>query len=562
MLKRVCSMFLAVVMILTMVCSVTVAQAATAEIALDVAADKVEAERGETVTVTLAAAEHKAFSSIEVAYTYDQDVLDFVGYTNLLPGYVLDESFYVNTAAGEFSWLGTTDNAVALYTPLVELTFKVKADAPISTLDLPVVGAVTANIQIASAVGTGSYPIHLEIPAEASEAGIQVVCRHTMTPASVRDNGDGTHTGMCNKCGVQATDLCRHDAGVKVPATHETQEHMKYTCIVCGGTEVDGFTGATLPHTSWMSNGNGTHTANCCGTPATEDCTYGATTSCVKTCTKCGYATKNAGGIHNLVQHYYAPTPTKAGKIQFECSVAGCDHITNVTPLAAGYAFNDVKAPSAWYYKHALYNRCYNIFEGDLAGNFKPVNNITRGEIVIVLGKVFLESIGTTGEAMSGLSDAQFELFLKQVAGYKVKPGAGVTLTDVEGTWYARYARLMACLGVVNGTDTGAFLGGNQITRVELASLYKEFVAVMEKVNGETYTSFGTPVAAYKDAAAVPGWAKTSVEWVRSVGLMQGDANANFNPANKATRAEIATIMMSIHVEINHIVTHIPAGNV
>ena len=39
---------------------------------------------------------------------------------------------------------------------------------------------------------------------------------------------------------------------------------------------------------------------------------------------------------------------------------------------------------------------------------------------------------------MSALSDVQFEEFLAQVAEYKVKAGASVKLTDVDGTWYER----------------------------------------------------------------------------------------------------------------------------
>ena len=560
MLKRVSSLLLAVVMLLTMVCSFPMAYANSAEIGLAVTADKAEAQRGDTIVVTLAATEHKAFSSIEVGGTYDSNLLTYVSMTDEL-GTADQAASRIENGEIALSWVSVTDNAASVNTPLATLTFKVKEGVTVSDASNVVQAVVTANIEIASAFGTGGTPDHLEIPTVASEAAVKLICKHTFT-GTVTDNGDGSHTGTCSKgCGL-VTDYCTYDGGVSVQATHVKPAHTKYTCTACGHVVEDNFTGETLPHTSWTSNNDGTHTSSCHPGAATENCTYGATTSCIKTCVKCGYATKNAGGIHQLVQHYYAPTPTKGGKIQFECSVSGCDHVTNVTPLAAGYAFNDVTNPADWYYKHALYNKSYNIFEGDLDGKFNPYNNITRGEIVIVLGKVFLNSIGTTGEAMSALSDVQFEEFLAQVAEYKVKAGASVKLTDVDGTWYERYAKLMACLGVVNGTSTGAFLGGNQITRVELASLYKEFVAVMGKVNGETYDNFGTPVAAYKDAASVPSWGKSSVEWVRSVGLMQGDTNMNFNPNNKATRAEIAVVMMSIHATINHIVTHIPAGNV
>lgn len=50
----------------------------------------------------------------------------------------------------------------------------------------------------------------------------------------------------------------------------------------------------------------------------------------------------------------------------------------------------------------------------------------------------------------------------------------------------------------------------------------------------------------YKDANAIPAWAKEAVKSVTDKGLMLGDDNGNFRPNDPVTRAELAVVLSRI----------------
>ncbi len=559
MFKKVSSMVLAIVMLLSMTCSFAVVSAAGSDVNLTVDFDVDQATWGDTVVATVALTDHNAFGSLELDGGFDTSVLTYVSHEVKDLG--REVQAVVDHGVIALSWSGSTNVDAAEETVLATFTFKVKDGITASTLENPVFGTVALAVTDAAANDEDSLdPIQLTFDANEVVGAVKVVCHHTFTGA-VTNNKDGSHTGTCVTCGA-VTDTCNYKV-TKVPASHTEAAHDLLTCVECGYSMKVNHTGDPEPHTAWKSNGNGTHTSNCCSAVAIESCTYAPTTSCMKVCTACGYATANAGGKHTLSEHYYAPTPTKAGKIQMECEVEGCGYVTDKIDLNAGHPFPDVKKPGNWYYTEVLFAEAYGIFQGGTDGTFKPTSKITKGEVVAVLSRALLAEVGITEDEMKSAKD--FDAFLATVlvrAGLDAGDVSDVKLTDVKGKWYERNARLMAYFGVVTGTDTGAFKGGSNVTRQELAAMFNRYVALMEKINGETYNNFGTPVAAYTDAAKIPGWAKKYVEWARSTGLMQGDANGNFNPTNTATRAEIAIMIMRVYVEVNNITTHIPEGDI
>lgn len=377
-------------------------------------------------------------------------------------------------------------------------------------------------------------------------------------------NGNDTHKPSC--CDApEDTENCTFDNGTPVAATHSEAAHKLYTCTKCGATKKADYTGVPAPHTSWVSNGNSTHKPSCCNVPGvSEACDYQAQkvngTTCKEVCTKCGDTRINSNGVHGKEEHYYAPSLTTPGKITYVCTTCGGANTKYPTvSLAAGHPFPDVTDSNLWYYDEAMFCKAYKVFQGDGLGNFNPDSNITRTEAVIVLARMLLgelEEFDVTEAEMKAMTDAEFNAFLQKVVARYAAGATGVALTDVSGTYYERYAKLMSSLGIVNGYLDGSFGGDGLITREQLAAVLQRYVALVEKINGETYDSFGLDVDPYTDMDTVSQWAKGNVEWIRSAGLMNGMGGGRFAPQENTQRSQIAALVMRLQVEIHSIEVH------
>jgi hypothetical protein len=51
-------------------------------------------------------------------------------------------------------------------------------------------------------------------------------------------------------------------------------------------------------------------------------------------------------------------------------------------------------------------------------------------------------------------------------------------------------------------------------------------------------------LSSFKDAGDISNWALTAVKWAVAGGLIQGVSDTTLNPRGKATRAQVATILM------------------
>ncbi len=201
------------------------------------------------------------------------------------------------------------------------------------------------------------------------------------------------------------------------------------------------------------------------------------------------------------------------------------------------HPFKDIVNTKAWYYDAVYTCKELEIFIGDEKGNFNPLRNITRGEVMVVFARqIFSE------EFIKEATDQEFEEVLKELAEF-FGTGELVTIPDAKkSSYYYRHAQILSALGVIQGDENGNFNGGKLITRQELAVMLQRFCKAFF---GELFeeVTFGDSVDSYKDEATVAKWAKDAVEWAKETGLFQGDDLGNFNPANQATRAEMAQLI-------------------
>ena len=115
------------------------------------------------------------------------------------------------------------------------------------------------------------------------------------------------------------------------------------------------------------------------------------------------------------------------------------------------------------------------------------------------------------------------------------------SFTDVpDDAWYKKYVGWAESAGVITGYGNAeTFGGGELITREQLMLMTSRYM----KYEWIQFPDSDSAVE-FADKAKISSWAADGVEVTRKAGLITGDANANFNPQNNATRAEIATIVV------------------
>ncbi|PZE20023.1 S-layer homology domain-containing protein [Paenibacillus xerothermodurans] len=146
---------------------------------------------------------------------------------------------------------------------------------------------------------------------------------------------------------------------------------------------------------------------------------------------------------------------------------------------------------------------------------FKPEENVTRAEFTAMM----VAALGLPADKSGKLSFADAEQIPDWAAGYAV---AAVDAGIIEGRPGA------------NGSvyfDAGAL-----ITRAEMAVMVTRTL---------TATASGS-TAAFADAAAIPDWAKQSIETAVEKEIINGFEDNTFRPEAKATRAQAATMIFKL----------------
>ncbi len=370
---------------------------------------------------------------------------------------------------------------------------------------------------------------------------------HTAWSGWKHNKNANTHTRTCGDCGETETENCSTTTKT-VPATHLKGSYKVTTCSKCDRNDQT-TPGKPAAHDAWKYYKNETHKCSC-GT--VQACSYKVTKKATcsakgeKQCKVCGHkvSTPTVAANHptdKLVIRYKEPTKSKAGYIRVTCSacdtrIKSDDYKYNNASLAKGKQFNDISSNTqAWFYSNAVFVKSFGgLMTGDENKNFNGNANVTRGQVVTILGRYLFGRL-------EDMSTKEFNALMKDLKADGFTPGS---FKDLKSQYYSRYAKALSALGVVNGRDDGTFDGDNLVNRQELAAFLMRFIKLDLVSNGKKLT-FGDAVA-FKDQKKVDDWAKSIVKEAGKCGLFGGDENKNFNPKSSATRGEVATVMMRI----------------
>lgn len=188
-----------------------------------------------------------------------------------------------------------------------------------------------------------------------------------------------------------------------------------------------------------------------------------------------------------------------AGKVEIEVT------------YAVDMPFTDVPK-DAWYIDGAEYVYANYIMNGTGETTFGPNTTVSRGMIVQILYNLV------------GNPDVEGD----------------TDFTDVtDDYWSAKAIAWAASNGVVNGFEDGTFRPDENMTREQMAAILQNFAYQM----GLDVSASGD-LSNFTDIPEGEYWSRDALAWAYAEGLLAGTSDSTMDPAEQASRAQIAVIMM------------------
>ena len=174
--------------------------------------------------------------------------------------------------------------------------------------------------------------------------------------------------------------------------------------------------------------------------------------------------------------------------------------------------------PDAWYHDGVHWALETGVMKGVSGDAFDPGGTVTRAMAVTMLWRLAGEPAGSPS------------------------PFADVA----SGSWYENAVNWAAETGAVNGTSGTAFSPGEPITREQLAAVLYRYA----QAQGKGFTGAWAFPLNFSDAADVSEWADEAMHWMVMNGILTGRDDGTLSPKDSASRAEIATMFLRFHSEM------------
>lgn len=185
---------------------------------------------------------------------------------------------------------------------------------------------------------------------------------------------------------------------------------------------------------------------------------------------------------------------------------------TEETTTPETVAFSDV-SESDWFYKGVSYVVENGMMNGVGENQFAPNAPLTREMLAVVLYNME-----------------------KQPESTGVNPFADVK----ADMWYTDAIVWANANGIVAGYDDSTFGLGDSITREQLAAILYRYA----QMKGYNVTE-KADLTGYADSAAISGYAVEAMQWANANGIVNGMTATTLAPQGTATRAQVATMLMS-----------------
>ncbi|PZD94525.1 hypothetical protein DNH61_17560 [Paenibacillus sambharensis] len=137
---------------------------------------------------------------------------------------------------------------------------------------------------------------------------------------------------------------------------------------------------------------------------------------------------------------------------------------------------------------------------------------------------------------------AEFAALLTRVLGLSGAEAGSASFSDVSGGWYEDTVTAAVEAGLVTGYSDGSFRPNATISRQEMAVMMLRAFRYLN--DGELPAGGKGANPAFADQQAIKSWANEAVSQAVELGIAKGDGDNNFRPADNATRAEAAVMLL------------------
>lgn len=178
--------------------------------------------------------------------------------------------------------------------------------------------------------------------------------------------------------------------------------------------------------------------------------------------------------------------------------------------------FEDV-AEGDWYYNAVIYCFENGLMDGVSDTAFNPKGVVTRAQFVRALANM-------EGVNLDDYADAANK----------------TPFTDVPASqWYANAVEWARQNEIVKGSSETTFNPLGQVTRQQMATMFERYASLKgQKVD------YDSDLGVFADKDAISEWAENGVKYSVAIGLFEGNEKGEFSPVGKATRAQLATVLM------------------
>ena len=220
-----------------------------------------------------------------------------------------------------------------------------------------------------------------------------------------------------------------------------------------------------------------------------------------------GYVLKEllVDGVSVGAKAEYTLEITRAYRIEAIFEKVGCTEET--CPMAA---FSDL-VYTAWYHDGVHFALESELMVGMSRTKFEPDGKVTRAQLVTILWRMENEPV------------VNYLMTFKDVP---------------QDVWYAEAVRWATAEKIVNGYNDLEYGSNDAITREQMATMLYRY---MQYKGYDVSTA--ADISSYADFDSISEYAVSAIQYAVGSGLIKGRSANTLNPADTATRAEIATIM-------------------
>lgn len=151
------------------------------------------------------------------------------------------------------------------------------------------------------------------------------------------------------------------------------------------------------------------------------------------------------------------------------------------------------------------------IVKGYPDNSFKPDGSTTRAEFIVML--------------------------MNQLKHFNQEGKLAFTDKQKIGDWAIPAIARAVDAGIINGYADGSFRPNEAITRAEMAAILSRALQLTEAETSAT---------GFADDNAIPSWAKSAVQAVQQLGLIEGRDGNRFAPNDRLTRAESVVVLLRL----------------